>query len=84
MSTANVVALSPHDNSNCYDVNLSRRGTEGLWSTKLLTSVIGRRKLIMSCGIFHRRRRKIVALIRLNARSGIAAAGLLAALALAP
>jgi hypothetical protein len=44
--------------------------------------------LVVSCGIFHRRRRKIVALILLNAIllnawSGIAAAGFLAALALA-
>jgi hypothetical protein len=39
--------------------------------------------LVVSCGIFHKRRRKIVALTTLKARTGLAAAGFLAALALA-
>jgi hypothetical protein len=38
--------------------------------------------LVVSRSIFHKRRRKIVALILLNARTGLAAAGFLAALAL--
>jgi hypothetical protein len=42
-------------------------------SQKLLTDGFGGRMLVVSYGIFHKRRRKIMALIPLKARAGIAA-----------
>jgi hypothetical protein len=42
-------------------------------SRKLLTCWFGRRMLVVSFGIFHKQRRKIMALIPSKARAGIAA-----------